>query len=113
MFPFRLNARILSVERAGALDRYGVAQLETVVKNEHCHLEETTRLIRTVNGDTVQIDGSVMMLSQLQTGDLITIADRFRSQFKIFNRDEAQDIVGLVLYYTYGLTKQRGQDAAN
>lgn len=110
---FPVNAKVLRVERKGALDRYGQPQYETVESNLNGNLDQSTRLVRTLQGDAVTVDGSIMLHEPLETGDLLTMDDQFQSKWAVFTKEQANDFVGDTLFWTYTLTKQRGQDAAS
>ena len=105
---FRPNVKIEKVERAGRLDRYGVAQREVVATEIRGRLERATRRVRNVQGDTTTIDGSILIPPSvlLETDDRLVLENG--EQWVVFNVDESLDAVqGRVLFRTYGLTKQR------
>ncbi len=110
---FPINIRVLRVERRGAIDRYGQPQYETVESDLAGNLDQSTRLLKSVQGDSITVDGTIMLHEALETGDRLTMEDRFQSQWVVFSKEQANDPVGETLFWTYTLTKQRGQDAAN
>lgn len=104
---FRANARVRTIERAGAKDRYGNVQLETVASDLRVRLERATRRTRSPTGDTVTIDGTIMAGPKFAfiTGDVATLTNGDR--WVVFNVDESLDINGKVLFRSYGATRQR------
>jgi len=103
---FKANTTITKIERAGALDRYGQSQLETIYRNVRGRLSQTTRFSRTTQGDSFLLDGSLSLDRRfvLQPKDKITVGDK---TWIIFTTNEVQDVHGKVLFRTYGLTKQK------
>lgn len=97
-----------TVERAGSKDRYGKVNLETVYQNLRARLERKTRRVRSNQGDTVTIDGTLMLSSryELFTGDLLVLK-RGKGSWKVFNVDEGLDLQGKSLFTSYGVTRQR------
>ena len=107
------NARVLRVERAGALDRYGVPQTEVVVSYVSGFMDKHTQRFMNPNGSTVQIDATISLGCELLAEDNITLDDKFQSKWKVFSVNEVIDVIGNVIYWEYNLIKQRGSDAAD
>ncbi len=107
---FTENVTILMIERAGSIDRYGAIQMNTIASHIRGNLDLSTRLSRTVQGDEVQIDGSIMIGEdvKLESKDRLTIDNVNKDKYEIFSIKESQDpATGVVLFRTYELTRQR------
>ncbi|UCG53552.1 MAG: hypothetical protein JSW58_08340 [Candidatus Latescibacterota bacterium] len=112
MIHFAINAKILTVERAGKLDRYGDPIFEVVAINVDCNLKQSTRRVLNQDGVTASIDGTLKCYERFEEGDVFTIEARLPSRWKVYSVTEAQDpATGGALFWSYMLVKQRGEDA--
>lgn len=105
---WRPNVVIEKVERAGAIDRYGASQLETIAIDIKGRLERVTRRVKDISGVTTTIDGTILLSpkDRLSEGDKLTLENQ--EQWIVYNEDEALDAIeGKAEFYIYGLTKQR------
>lgn len=102
------NCEIRTVRRAGALDRFGQPLYETVYTKFFGRLDESTRVLRTGNGEEITIHGMLILdpLYEISGGDLITIEGRRSDEFKVFDVRESRDIVGNIHHRDLRLVKQ-------
>ncbi len=106
---FATNAQIRKANRTAGLDRYGkpIVVVLSVATHKRVRLEKKTTRARSPDGDTVTIDGTLMMTKNpgLQEGDKLELMDG--SKWTVYNVDETLDVQGQVIFIQFGVTKQR------
>ena len=102
------NVRISMVKRGDSFDRYGVPQLNTVFSGVGARLEKNTVATRTVEGDVVDIDGTLYLEPSvsLSPKDIITVENADQDQYIVYDVSEEMDILGTVVFRTYRLQQK-------
>lgn len=103
------NARIKTVERAGAKDRYGNASNEVVFSMiEGCRLERSTKFSRTADGSLLIKDAQVWVEARwvFRVGDVLTIDSQEEDRYNVHDVQEKLDVLGNVQFRIYGLTRR-------
>ena len=102
------NVFIKSIERSGAMDRYGIPVNEPIYTQFAGFIDRSSELVIGPNGETQRIDG-IMILDQqfiLRVGDLVSIDKPRPEQYTIYDIREYIDDVGNVEYYSYRLVRK-------
>lgn len=102
------NVFIKSIERSGAMDRYGIPVNEPIYTQFAGFIDRSSELVIGPNGETQRIDG-IMILDQqfiLRVGDLVAIDKPRPEQDTIYDIREYIDDVGNVEYYSYRLVRK-------
>jgi hypothetical protein len=102
------NVEVLSVERAGALDRYGQPIQETAYQQRAARLERKHAMARGLDGDVVDIDALLYADDmELRARDLITLNNTAEDRYVVFDVSEETDVDGTMLFQRARLVKQR------
>lgn len=103
------NAAVLKVERPGSYDRYGRSRLSLVEGPTRGWIEKTPRQARTTAGDVVSVDAALVLPKRidLRPKDVVMIDNDDEDRYEVFDADETLDVLGQVLFRTYGLTRIR------
>lgn len=102
------NVAVLKVERAGRIDRYGQPLNETVYARIWARLERKHRMVRGLNGDTVDIDAELWADDmQLRARDLLTLDNADNDEYTVFDVSEETDVDGNQLFQRARLVKKR------
>jgi hypothetical protein len=101
------NARIRSVQRAGAIGQYG-PELRTVHVNLWCRLDNNSRLVKDGNGRSVTTDGNLILPARVQLlpDDVLTMDSAQGEQYTVFDVREERDILGAVQNRVYRLVRK-------
>ena len=96
------------VKRGDSFDRYGVSNFETVFSDVPARLERSTSMGRSVDGDVVDISGTLFLEPSvhLQVRDVITVNNPEQDQYLILSVSENVDILGNVIFRTYDLQQK-------
>lgn len=103
----RFNARILKIERPGAVDRYGPVNAP-VFESLKCRLVDKTRFTKSIDGDELMIDATVWLdaLHRPKVKDVITMDNADRDVYEVQNVDDEQDVAGATQFFVCNCTKQ-------
>ena len=102
------NVAVLKVERAGALDRYGQPLVETTYARKWARLERRHRMVRGLNGDTVDIDAEIWTDDmELRSRDLITLDNKDNDAYTVFDDEEPVEVDGTFPFQRARLVKKR------
>jgi hypothetical protein len=102
------NVEVLSVERAGALDRYGQPIQNTAYEPRFARLERKHSMVRSPDGDVVDIDAQLYADDmELRARDLITLNNAAKDRYVVFDVSEETDVDGTMLFQRARLVKQR------
>ena len=102
------NVQISMVKRGDSFDRYGVPQLSTVFSGVGARLEKSTIATRSVEGDVIDIDGTLYLEPSISLSpkDVITVDNPEQDQYIVYDVSEEMDILGTVAFRTYRLRQK-------
>lgn len=104
---FAENTTILTVERAGRIDRYGKSQMDTVRTSIGVNFKKSTRFVRSTDGAQVQIDGQMISNEELETKDILTIDNKNLDKYEIFSMSETLNpVTGDSEFFNYNLVRK-------
>lgn len=102
------NVAVLSVERAGAIDRRGQPIMETAYARVWARLRRVHKMFRAANGDTIDIDGFLYTDDMnLRARDLITLDNADQDRYVVFDVTEDHDVDATQYFQRARLVKQR------
>jgi len=105
---FNANARLRSVQRAGAKDRYGQPTFETPYSMVDCRLDRSTKHTQTSEGVLLVKDASAWIESRyaLKVQDVLTVDVDEDERYNVIDVQEKLDLLGNVDHRVYGLTRR-------
>lgn len=101
------NVKIRTVERAGAIDRYGEPSYDTIYENIGGYIERGQFMTRGLDGDTKTADGTFLAdpVYKIRTGDKLVLDSEQPERYLVYRAEESLDAMGLQQARMFILTK--------